>query len=352
MAHHSEDSSKRTKIGILGAGSIGCYLGGHLLQAGLETILIGREKLSQEIRQNGLRITDFSGKAFHLPPEKVTCSTTVEALKDQEVILVTLKSAATEEAARQLREVISPDTIVVSFQNGVRNAGVLRSILPQTKVLAGMVPYNVVWNPGAHFHCGTSGALVIEEVGRPTEKVLAVLHNAGLMAKSSTNLEGILWGKLIFNLNNALNALAGIPLREELSQSGYRKILAQLMREALSILKQSGIRPQRSGSMIPWLAPFILSLPDVLFLRVAAGMIKIDPQARSSMWEDLQRGRKTEIDYLNGEIVTLAQQNKLTAPLNMAVMNLIQEAEQSGHPPCFSAPELAKRLGLPSAPTS
>jgi 2-dehydropantoate 2-reductase len=337
---------KLNKIGILGAGSIGCYLGAHFLHAGMDTILVGRETLAHEIHDNGLRITDFRGKNVWLSPKQVSYATDIAALADRDLILVTLKSAATEEAAQQLKAIIGEQAIVVSFQNGVNNATILRSILTQTEVLAGMVPFNVVWNPGAHFHCGTSGALVVEERGSVTRKVISVLHDAGLEANASANVQGILWGKLIFNLNNAINALSGIPLREQISQSGYRKIMAAVMREGLSILKKSGIHPQRSGRMIPNIAPLFLSLPDFLFFRVASGMIKIDPKARSSMWQDLQRGRKTEIDYINGEILALARQHQLSAPINTAIIAMIKEAEQTGHVPYLSASALAKRLGI------
>lgn len=335
------------KFGILGAGSIGSYIGAHLLQAGLDTILVGREKLAQEIRENGLRITDFKGTDFHLAPEQVRYSTAIKSLADRDIVLVTVKSTATEETARSLKSILLAGKIVVSFQNGVHNAEVLRSILTEAHILAGMVPYNVVWNPKAHFHCGTSGVLVVEERGDVSRAVLSGLRRAGLMAKAHPNLPGILWGKLIFNLNNAINALAGIPLREELSQLAYRKIIAATMCEALLVLRESGIRPIGSGGMLPNIAPFILSLPNFLFFRIASSMIKVDPQARSSMWQDLQQGRKTEINYINGEIVALAKKNRLYAPINSEIIALIKKVEtQGGGSPKMPAIEIAKRLGI------
>lgn len=258
---------------------------------------------------------------------------------------MTVKSAATEESADSLKPILPPGKTVVSFQNGVRNAEVLRSILTEVHVLAGMVPYNVVWNPQAHFHCGTSGTLVVEEQGDISQVVLSGLRGAGLMAKTHANLSGILWGKLIFNLNNAINALAGIPLREELSDLAYRRIIAAAMREALMVLKQSGIRPIGSGGMRANMAPFILSLPNFLFLHVASRMIQIDPQARTSMWQDLQQGKKTEIDYINGEIVTLVEKNGLPAPINYRITALIKEAEiQGSGSPRMSASEMLKQI--------
>jgi 2-dehydropantoate 2-reductase len=335
------------KFGILGAGNIGCYIGAHLIRAGIDTTLVGRENLAQEIRDNGIRITDFTGTDFRLQPEQVRYTTEIEALSDRDIVLVTLKSLATEAAAHRLKAVLPVGRTIVSFQNGVRNADVLRSILLDMHVLAGMVPYNVVRNPGAHFHCGTSGALLVEEQGTISQAVLSGLQLAGLAAKKHSNLPGILWGKLIFNLNNSINALSGIPLREELSQPLYRKILAAAMREALLVLKQSGIRPLSSGGMIPGIVPIVLQLPNGLFFRVASSMIKIDPQARSSMWEDLQRGRETEIDYINGEIVALAKKNGLAAPINTAITVLLKEQEKnSGTFPGISALELANRLNI------
>lgn len=333
------------KIGILGAGSIGCYLGAHFISKSIDTILVGREKIVKQTRNNGLRATDFTGKEICLLPSQVKCVTDIKALADRDLILVTLKSAATRETALQLKEFLGDKTIVVSFQNGVQNASLLQEVLTKTEVLAGMVPFNVVWNENAHFHCGTSGALVVEEKNN-SQKVVSILNNVGLEAKASRNVEGILWGKLVFNLNNAINALSGISLKEELSQVGYRKIIAAAMREALFIMKKSGIKPQSSGGLIPSLAPIVLSLPDFLFFRIAAKMIKIDPQARSSMSQDLQQGRKTEIDYINGEIVNLAQKNNLSAPINSAIIKLIKEVEQTKQLPKLSVAELTKRLAI------
>jgi 2-dehydropantoate 2-reductase len=117
------------------------------------------------------------------------------------------------------------------------------------------------------------------------------------------------------------------------------------MREALMVLKQSGIRPIGSGGMRANMAPFILSLPNFLFLHVASRMIQIDPQARTSMWQDLQQGKKTEIDYINGEIVTLVEKNGLPAPINYRITALIKEAEiQGSGSPRMSASEMLKQI--------
>jgi 2-dehydropantoate 2-reductase len=94
--------------------------------------------------------------------------------------------------------------------------------------------------------------------------------------------------------------------------------------------------------MIPAVAPFVLSLPDMLFFRVASTMVKIDPQARSSMLDDLERHRVTEIDYLNGEVVRLGEAHGIPTPVNRKVIALVREAEgKRGGSPGISASRLA-----------
>jgi 2-dehydropantoate 2-reductase len=145
-------------------------------------------------------------------------------------------------------------------------------------------------------------------------------------------MQAVLWAKLLLNLNNPLNALSGLPLREELSRHVWRRCLALLQREGLRVLDAAGIRPAQLTTVPARWVPNVLSLPDLLFNRVASRMLAIDPLARSSMWQDLQAGRRTEIDYINGEIVALAASRGLPARGNARIVALIREAEKSYDP--------------------
>ena len=98
------------------------------------------------------------------------------------------------------------------------------------------------------------------------------------------------------------------------------------------MLRAAGIRPAKVARVGPSLLPTLLRLPDALFTRVAAAMLRIDPQARSSMWEDLQAGRRTEVDYLNGAVVTLAQSLGLSATANQRMVALVRAAEAGTQP--------------------
>ena len=133
----------------------------------------------------------------------------------------------------------------------------------------------------------------------------------GLKMRPTANIDGVQWGKLLVNLNNALNALADLPLRRQLAQRAWRRLFADQMAEGLAAISAEGIRPV-SPTPIPasWMPP-LLRLPDAIFEALLGRTMKIDPEARSSMWEDLQRGRRTEIDYLQGVITEIADRHGL-----------------------------------------
>jgi 2-dehydropantoate 2-reductase len=196
------------------------------------------------------------------------------------------------------------------------------------RVVAGMVPFNVVQTRSERgaprFHRATSGTVQIGVGVAGLREALAV---PGVAVAESTDMPGVLWGKLLLNLNNALNALAGIPLAAELGDKRWRRLLARQIDEGLKVLKAAGIRPARIEGVPPAAVPRILRLPNWLFRRVAASMLAIDPQARSSMWEDLEARRATEIDHLQGAILTVAAKAGVRVPLTERIVRLVKDAE-------------------------
>jgi len=328
------------KIGVLGAGAIGTYVGAKLIAAGHEVVLVGR--LGAEIEANGIELTDYTGAHERIEASRVRYVATPEALADREAILVTVKSMATEDAARPLASIVKMPTTFVSFQNVVSNPARLRAVLPGHTVLAGMVPFNVARVGPGRFHNGTSGPLAIQKHDGAETAITSALRDAKFDVEVRNDLDGVQWSKLLINLNNSVNALAGIPIREQLHDRGYRRIMATCVREGLAVVRAAGIRLARVGRMIPTVAPFVLSLPDAVFFRIAATMVKIDPKARSSMLDDLDRGRATEVDYLNGEIVRLGDAHGIPVPVNRKIIALVKEAEaKRAGSPRISALQLA-----------
>lgn len=314
-------------ITILGAGSIGCYLGGCLVEAGCNVTLIGRVRMQSQLMEHGLTVTDWQGRNTFIDPSSLNYATDESDLSHADFILLTVKSGDTQSAAQVIAQHAKPTAIVVSLQNGVRNAQLLNELLPQHQIIAGMVPFNVLTKGNGVFHCGTEGNLAIEDNSGKTTPLTEAFAQANLLVDIYADLNRIQWSKLLMNLNNAINALSGLPLKDELSDRGYRQVLALAIKEALAALKAAGIKPVKTGKVIPQLIPFILSLPNGLFNIVAASMIKIDPTARSSMYEDFVLGRNTEVDYLNGEIVSLAKKYNTACPVNEHIMQLVKRAE-------------------------
>jgi 2-dehydropantoate 2-reductase len=314
-------------IGVAGAGSIGCFVGGMLAAAGRRVALLARPRVIEEIAANGLRLTSFEGFDRTIAPNKLTLSEHPSVFADAGVVLVTVKSADTPEIADIIAKHAPADAVIVSLQNGVGNLSVLRERLPGRRVLGGMVPFNVIALGEGRFHRATSGDIVIEQDDAGTAEWLSAPE---LTMRPTPDIAGVQWGKLLVNLNNALNALADLPLRRQLAQRPWRKLFADQMAEGLLALKAESITPISSTPVpVSW-TPHLLRLPDAVFNMVLGRTMKIDPEARSSMWEDLQRGRRTEIDYLQGVITGIADRHGLKAPLSRRIVALIKNAEASG----------------------
>ena len=326
------------KICVYGAGNIGCYIGGRLQATGTPVQFVGRASLGNLLHQHGLNLTDLKGAELSVPPQEVNFSDDPTVAAAADVILVTVKSGGTEAAAGELSHVVKPGSVVVSLQNGVTNVDTLRRQLPGCTVLAGMVPFNVTQQGDGKFHQGTSGGLVVEQ-SPALKEVSSAFAKAGLPLESRSDLPAVQWSKLLLNLNNSVNALSSLPLKSELSQRDYRRCLAMAQREALRVLDKASIRPARL-TLLPahWIPP-MLGLPNVIFSWIASSMLAIDPLARSSMQDDLNRGRKTEIDWINGAVVELAKTVHEETPVNNALVKLVHEAEQGGRRD-WSGPEL------------
>jgi 2-dehydropantoate 2-reductase len=323
-------ADRRVRIVVAGAGSVGCYVGGCLALAGRDVTLLLRPALAEAIARHGLRVSDLDGADRVLAPSAVRLATdAAAAFAEADTILVTVKSGATEAMAGLIAEHAVSGVTVVSLQNGVGNVDVLLARLGgMARVVPGMVPFNVVQTLAAgqalRVHRATSGTV---QIGAGVVGLREALAVKGVAVAESGDMAGVLWGKLLLNLNNALNALAGIPLAAELSDKRWRRLLARQIDEGLKVLKAAGVRPARIEGVPPGAVPRILRLPDWLFRRVAASMLAVDPAARSSMWEDLERRRPTEIDHLQGAILALAAKAGVRVPLTERIVRLVKEAE-------------------------
>jgi 2-dehydropantoate 2-reductase len=315
------------QVAIFGAGSIGCFIGGAWAAAGVPVRFVGRERIGGEIAENGLTLTDYSGWRVRLTPEQVDFSTKPAALAKADVIALCVKSTGTQAAAREIARHARKGALVVSFQNGVSNVDTLRAAFNgRFEAAAGMVPYNVAALGHGRFHKGVAGDLAAEDL--PALRALAERIGDGpARLRLASDMPAIAWGKLLINLNNAVNALSGRTLLEQLRERDYRRVVAASIVEALELLQAAGIEPAKIGPVPPRLLPHVIASPDFIFNKLFLKIQKIDARARSSMADDLKAGRPTEIDFLNGEVVGLARRLGRRAPVNEAIVALVRQAE-------------------------
>jgi 2-dehydropantoate 2-reductase len=346
---------------VLGAGAIGCYVGGRLAAAGEHVTLVGRPRTTEPLALSGLTVTDLQGFKTHIEADieadlaSITLSI-ASSLKlaysskanlankanKTTVVLLCVKGGATAAAAQEIAECCPAGTVIVSLQNGVGNVDRIKQIAPHMTALAGMVPYNVVMRTATHVHRATMGKIYIEQ-SQISAELVEKFNAAGLKAATSSEMRAVQWGKLLLNVNNPINALSDLPLREQLLNRDFRYVFATLQLEALAAMKKAGIEPMQLAAVKPHVMPMLLKLPNWIFTRVAKKMLRMDASARSSMWDDVQLGRVTEIDDLCGAVVRLAQQVGTPAPCNTTMCKLMS-THTKGHR--FTGRELRKALQI------
>jgi len=313
-------------IAIYGAGSTGCYLAAELLLAGLDVSLICRERIKHNIIDNkGIHISDYQGMTQSAMPTKML--TDVEHTTQFDVVFVTLKCHQLDSNYPNLLKITHANSSIIFMQNGLGSFDNAHQLLPQRQIYQGITPFNVLQLPNAHFHKGTAGQFIWPRCYH-TLQIRHAMKQHGLSCQLHDDMAAVINGKLLLNLNNALNAMCDLPIQAQLKQRPLRRVLAQAMQEWLKVCQQAN-RPIAQFTKVPpkWV-PVILSLPDGLFSMLAKSMLDIDPKARSSMWEDLQAKRITEIDYLNGAVVKLGQQYHVATPINQRICAAIKRLEQ------------------------
>ncbi len=316
------------RVCVFGAGAIGAYVGVQLSSHGADVTLVGRPWL--QALEADLSVRTIGG-AVHARGRRLTVVTDPGQMPPADLVLVTVKSQHTVQAAEALVEALV-DCPVVSLQNGLRNAAVLRDAGLDAR--AGMVSFNV-FREGACFIQATSGPISIEDTGlrsQPVGVLAEVLGRCGEQVKLEPDLLGTQAGKLLLNLNNGICALTGLSIADSVRSRDARRSFAACIEEGVRVLDAAGIKPATVGRLPPWLLIKMLPAPDWIVLRAAPGLIQIDPRARSSTLQDLEAGKPTEIDALNGEFVELGARHGVPTPVNSYVVDTIRRLESSGLP--------------------
>ena len=299
------------RIAVVGAGAVGGYFGGMFARAGAPIVLIGRRHFADAVNSNGLVLDKSEGQERI----RVAATTEMSAIRDCSLILFSVKANDTDETAKQIAPFLQPDATVVCLQNGVDNADRVRAATNVVTVPAGVYVAVSVPELGRVKHLAR-GDLIIGPLSERTTEVANVFNRAAISCRISENIEGELWVKLLCNC--ALNAISALGHARygQIVQSGDAKQLMQdVVDEVLAVARAAGV---------------VLPGVDDRESGMAAAM-KIATQmadAFSSTAQDLNRGRPTEIDALNGYIVRQGAALAVPVPINSALFTLVKLAEQ------------------------
>jgi len=305
-------SSEWPKIAVVGAGAVGGYFGGMLARAGAPVIFIGRPAFADAVNRDGM----FLDTVQFQERVKVEASAELSAVHGAEIVLLCVKTTDTAGTSRELAKVLASRAIIVSMQNGVDNAEQIHvasglQALPAAVYVAASVPA-----PGTVKHVGR-GDLVLGPENDVTKRIASLFIRAGVPCRISENLAGELWTKLVWNCAlNAISALGKANYGEILASGDAKELLQGVIYEVLAVAKIAGI-----------------TLPTFADPKAAiAGAYKVAEQmaaTRSSTAQDMMRGKKTEIDSLNGFIVRQGRELGVATPINHALFTLVKLAESA-----------------------
>lgn len=332
-------------IAILGTGLIGGYVGGMLAASGVDVTFIGRTGPPDALAE-GLTLLPPGGAARRVDPTDITLAGP-EGLSGARTILLCTKSGDTGRAAEVIATRAPEGAQVVSLQNGLGNVERLAQRLGAGRVVPGMVGFNVVSPAPGRYRQATEGEILM---GPAAARLAEQMQGVGLPAGVHANMEGVQWSKLILNLNNPLNALSGLPLRDHLMDRDWRRISAACADEAIAVARACGIRLERIGKVEPRIAPLVLRLPTPLFRVLARAMLRVDRDARTSMAADLAAGKPSELPWLSGKVAEAGRAAGVPTPTIDAVIALTEAAFAAGASPQLTGAEARARIAALRSP--
>ena len=293
---------------VVGAGAMGSLLGA-LLSKKHKVILIGRAAHAATIRANGLRI---EGQASFTAT--VDARDKVDGLAPPDLVLLTVKAYDTKDALRAMKPLIGPKTILVTAQNGLGNWEAARAAYPKNPILAASITYGAFLQEAGHVQWNGTGEIVIG--GTPADpdqvaRVVEAFETASLRVKAAQNVQGTLWMKAIVNACiNPLTAIHRVPNGRILEDPVLRETMRGACDEARKVAASEGV-------LLPTDDP----------LAAVENVARTTATNRSSMLQSIERGQRTEIDAITGEILAVARRHGIPCPINEKLFAAVKELE-------------------------
>jgi 2-dehydropantoate 2-reductase len=328
--------TQTSKIAVVGAGAIGGVTAAFLQQAGYDLEVVCKHAdLADRLRREGLHITGLKG-AHRVKLKAVPAIADLGSPQD----LVFLATKATEcvAAARELIPFLKPDSVVVSLQNGICEHA-LAEVLGRARIVGCVVGWGASHNAPGELEVTSEGEFVIGNIDQqsderlaPIQKMLGLVHPTRI----SANIMGELYSKLIVNACiNSLGVIGGVTLGRLLADRKVRRLFLHIMREAMAVAAALGIRvAPGGGGRLDYYAfledrGLLADLKRHLTIRIIGFKYR---RIKSSSLQSIERGRRSEIDFLNGYICDRGREQGVATPVNDAVRAMVHAIEEGRRP--------------------
>jgi 2-dehydropantoate 2-reductase len=306
---------KWPRIAMVGAGAVGCYFGGMLARAGAPVMLIGRPHHVEALTRNGLFFDSLNFQQ-QIP---VSASTGVDAVSGADIVLLCVKTLDTDEAARTLAPHLASEAVVVSLQNGVDNVERIRSSGGVDAIPAVVYVAAEMTAPGCVKHTARGDLIIGHLSGSGThlrerlDDLAALFVRAAVPCLVSENIEVDLWTKMIMNCAyNAISALSRARYGRVVRNPWTRTVMGQVIEEATAVARAAGV---------------VLSAGALIEAGLKLG--ETMGNALSSTAQDIARGRRTEIDSMNGYVTRLGAKFGIATPVNQTLHALVKLLEEA-----------------------
>ena len=297
------------KIAVFGTGGVGGYFGGRLAAAGADVTFIARGSQLAALRTRGLRIESPKGNVTVHPVQATDAPASLGAV---DVVFFTVKMYDAEIAAASLAPLVGPGTVVIPFQNGVESVDILIRAVGREAVAGGTAYVAaVVSEPGVIKHTAMETLIFGELDGARSprlERVLAACQPAGFDAKLSTNIHADIWAKFIrLTVFSGMTAVTRMPLGTSREDPDLYAMMEAAWHEGMAVARARGVT----------LAPGLLD-------EIRHMTASLPPHAKSSMLEDLERGKRLELPWLSGAIVRLGEASGVLTPTHRLITALLR----------------------------
>lgn len=311
---------------IHGAGAIGTLVGGKLAANGAEVVLVGREPHAEAVNRTGLRLVSREGEA-HITKLAAVTHPTQLAPQSGDVILLTVKTAQTEDSVHLLRDALGEETPIVCLQNAVRNEewaarrfkNVYGAMAGISATLLG--PGAVSWTMGDTISLGNY-PLGCDEFA---DELAATLTQAGFRTTTHDHIMGVKWSKLLLNLNNATLGILDSYVQLAQVTPALAYFMSEVVEEGLHVLAASHIALDPVPYDVPAVATQLRNCVEDIEKIQAAQALPFELRTYPSTWVDLkQRRGATEAGYFNGEIILLGEKHDVPTPYNATLLNIVE----------------------------